>query len=80
MLSKLCVLFFKNKLNFSLLILRLFYVFIAGVSCVLVANRGVSHCKWVLILVTVLVVPVNHENQDFTILPAFLHSVVLFAF
>lgn len=25
-------------------------------------------------------VPVNHENQDFTILPVFLHSLVLFAF
>ena len=80
MLWKLCVLFFKNKLYFSLLILRLFYVFIAGVSCVLVAKRSVSHWKWVLILVTVLMVPVNHENHDLTILPAFLHSVVLFAF
>jgi hypothetical protein len=34
---------FLNKLNFSLLILRLFYVFIACVSYVLVAKRGVSH-------------------------------------
>ena len=58
----------------------LFYVFIAGVSCVLVAKRGVSHCKCVLILVTVLIVPVNHENQALTIFPVFLHSVVFFAF
>ena len=56
--------------------LGLFYVFIAGVSCVLVAKRGVSHCKCVLILVTVLIVPVNYENLALTIFPVFLHSVV----
>lgn len=77
---KIGVLFFKNKLYFSLLILRLFYVFVAGISYILVAKRGASHRKLVLIFVTVIMVAVNHENQDFTILLACLHSVVLFAF
>lgn len=78
--SKIVCIIFKNKLYFSLLILRLFYVFVVGVSYILVAKRGASHRKLVLIFVTVIMVPVNHENQYFTILCACLHSVVLFAF
>lgn len=80
MLSKFCVWCFKNKLSFSLFILRLFCIFIVGTLYVLVTKRGVSLWKWVLILVTVLSVPVNRKNRDFTLLTVFVHSVVLFAF